>query len=99
MRKIEKEMNKAITEGRNWSSANTMVRVDPDTNKSMVYLHDNHIATVDTSRSDWSWYSVETNEKTLSNWPTRTTKSRLRALGVDVYTRDGTVYIDGSPIV
>ena len=43
MRKIEKEMNKAITEGRNWSSSNTMVRVDPDTNTAMVYLFDNHI--------------------------------------------------------
>jgi len=98
MRKIEKEMNKAITQKRDWSLSNTMVRVDPDTNKSMVYLHGHHIATVDTSRSDWSWYSVETNEKTLSNWPTNTTKSRLRALGVDVYTKAGTVYLNGSEV-
>jgi hypothetical protein len=106
MRKIEKEMNKAITEGRNWSSSNTMVRVDPDTNKSMVYLHNNHIATVDRVASEWGWYHtvktfefrVVVNEKTLSNWSTNTTKSRLRALGVDVYTKAGTVYLNGSEV-
>jgi len=99
MRKIEKEMKKAIRQRSNWSSSNTMVRVDPDTNKSMVYLHGNHIATVDNVLSGWGWYSVVVNEETLSEHPTRTTKNRLRALGVDVYTKAGTVYLDGSPIV
>lgn len=99
MRKIEKEMNYAIAQGRNWSSANTMVRVDPETRKRKVYLHGNHIATVDVYSSGWGWVgSVEVNTYTLSNWPTNTTKSRLRALGVDVQTRKGVTYVDGEAV-
>jgi len=92
MRKIEKEMNAAISQGRNWSSANTLVRVEPETRLRHVYLHGHHIATVDTSNE------VDPNLETLAGWPTNTTKSRLRALGVDVYTKAGTTYIDGSAV-
>jgi hypothetical protein len=44
MRKIESQMNKAITEKRDWKLANTeVVTVD---GVSTVYLHDNKIAEV-----------------------------------------------------
>ena len=98
MRKIEKEMNRAINQGYNWSSANTKVHVEPTNGWRYVYLHGHHIATVDTGRSDWNWYSITPNLETLSQWPTNTTKSRLRALGVDVYTKAGTTYVNGSAI-
>ena len=46
MRKIEQQMNNAISNNLNWQSANTAVTYDPETNESKVYLHGNHIATV-----------------------------------------------------
>lgn len=92
MRKIEKEMNRAINQGYNWSSANTKVHVEPTNGWRYVYLHGHHIATVDTSDE------VDTNLETLADWPTNTTKSRLRALGVNVYTKAGTTYVDGSAV-
>ena len=45
MRKIERQMNQAIRERRNWSGSNTMVMVDHN-NKARVYLHGNLIAEV-----------------------------------------------------
>ena len=92
MRKIEAEMNRAINQGRNWSSANTTVHVEPTNGWRYVYLHGHHIATVDTGNE------VDPNLETLAQWPTNTTKSRLRALGVDVYTKAGTTYVNGSAI-
>jgi len=46
MRKIEREMNAAISNNLNWQKDNTAVTFDPETNESKVYLHGNHIATV-----------------------------------------------------
>lgn len=100
MRKIEKEMNYAVAQGRNWSSANTMVRVEPETRLRHVYLHGHHIATVEVLSPGWGWMGhVKPNLETLADWPTNTTKSRLRALGVNVYTRNHTTYVDGVPVV
>jgi hypothetical protein len=70
MRKIEQEMNNAISNNKNWQSANTAVTFDPETNESKVYLHGNHIATVGddfVQIFDGGWQSV-------------TTKSRLNAI-------------------
>ena len=63
----------------------------------MVYLHDNHIATVHHHRDNPTRW-VQVNKDTLRDYPTRTTMSRLRALGVDVCTRKGQVMLDGLPI-
>lgn len=46
MRKIEQQMNQAITDNVNWQSANTSVVYCEETGESKVYLHGNHIATV-----------------------------------------------------
>ena len=46
MRKIERQMNAAISDGINWKSANTEVIFDAETNTSTVYLHGNKIAEV-----------------------------------------------------
>ena len=46
MRKIETQMNAAISNNLNWSKDNTRVEFDPETNESTVYLHGNKIAVV-----------------------------------------------------
>ena len=96
MRKIEKEMLAAINGGRDWSKDNTTVTIDRGAFRSYhadVYLHGNHIAYV------WCRMGmpnrVVANVETLAAYPTRTTMSRLRALGVDVCTRKGVVYCNG----
>ena len=68
MRKIETQMNQAVSKDANWSSANTTVTSEEGVSK--VYLHGNHIATVGEDSLqlfDGGWQSV-------------TTKSRLNAL-------------------
>ena len=42
--------------------------------------------------------TVIPNLTTLSAWPTVTTKSRLRALGVNVTTRKGITYVDNKEV-
>ena len=53
MRKIEQEMNSAIRYRRNFSKANTSVRCfknrDGITTEMDVFLHGNHIASLDTA--------------------------------------------------
>ena len=61
--------------------------------RSEVYLHGNHIA-------DY-WHesgSLEVNSRTLAQWSTPTTKSRLRALGANVATRKGITYLNNVAI-
>jgi hypothetical protein len=70
MRKIEMMMNSAIRYRKNFSSGNTTVRAFRESVD--VYLHGNHIATLDTA----------THALTLKDggWQSVTTKSRLNAL-------------------
>ena len=70
MRKIEQQMNTAISDNQNWQSDNTAVTFDPETNESKVYLHGNHIATVG---DDF----VQIFD---GGWQSNTTKSRLNAI-------------------
>ena len=86
MRKIDAEMKTAVAERRSWKSGNTEVVADSNTVK--VYLHGNPIATVDESKN------VEVNMDTVSRWPTNTTLSRLRALGVSVRRVGGVVQFE-----
>ena len=73
MRKIEKLMCQAVERCTNWMMDNTTV-VRTSENKMAVYLFQNHIADVDMCGS------VIINYDTLAKWPTRTTKSRIKAL-------------------
>ena len=76
MRKIEMEMNSAIRYRRNFSKANTSVRCFKNRNGITtdvdVFLHGNHIASLDTA----------SNQLTIKDggWQSVTTKSRLNAL-------------------
>jgi hypothetical protein len=89
MRKIETEMVLAAKSHRNWKKDNTeTVRCIGCTR---VYLHGNEIAKVLDNGT------VIPERITLKQWPTRTTLSRLWALGVDVYQRRHTIYLNGEP--
>ena len=72
MRKIERLMNQAITEGRNWKSGNTeVITLYPaGVQTSWVYLHGNHIATI----TDGSVKLYDGGHQSA------TTKSRLNAI-------------------
>ena len=88
MRKIEQQMIDALRAGRAWQSGNTVVSAPDRTGRVAVYLHGNHIA-------DWREGQAVPNLGTLANWPTATTKSRLRALGVPIEQRKGSIYVNG----
>ena len=98
MRVIEREMLEAIKHGRNWSKDNTRVETDSGYRSYVadVYLHGHHIAEIYCRMGCGD--VVIPNVDTLLQWPTRTTMSRLRALGVDVCTRKGDVYLNGERI-
>lgn len=92
MRKIEQQMVNAVrNKAVRFVNGNTWVSSDGD--KSQVFLHNNHIATVhhDTGK-------LGVNRYTLRKWPTKTTISRLRALGAKVETRKGIVYLNGEAL-
>jgi hypothetical protein len=101
MRKIEQQMTQAIRDGRNWHSGSTMVRQCPvvgDT-ETEVYLHGHLIAKRYSGGFDTAiGIPFQAVEHTLRNWPTRTTVSRLRALGIDAAIRKGKPTINGKEI-
>ena len=72
MRKLEKQMNFALSNKSNWAGSNTTVTYNDSTNCSSVYLHGHQIATLDHN----------TNAVKLSScgYETVTTKSRLNAI-------------------
>ena len=90
MRKIEQAMLGAIAEGTDWCSGNT--RVSCFGRYAEVYLHGNLIATIAKNGDVSPLLSV------IATWPTTTTKSRLKALGVNVYTKNFTTYVDNVAI-
>ena len=90
MRKIEQQMNDAITNNKSWQSANTSVVCD-DNGVSHVYLHGNKIAEVG---DDY----VQIFD---GGWQSNTTKSRLNAIlkehaidGECVYQKNFKWYVD-----
>ena len=72
MRKIEKQMNFALSNKGNWGNGNTSVFFYPSENVSEVRLHGNLIA----------WYDHTKQSLGISScgYETNTTKSRLNAL-------------------
>ena len=70
MRKIEQQMNDAISNKQNWQSANTSVHFNEEENVSVVRLHGNKIAEV----------GVNFIRLFDGDHQTNTTKSRLNAI-------------------
>lgn len=100
-RKIEREMVKACAACRSWAGSNTKTTpfVTPVTYGKLsgrvgvsVFLHGNHIAEVVDGQ-------VLVNVETLTRWPSNTTKSRLRALGVNLVQKNFELYIDGKLVL
>ena len=104
MRKIETKMLKAIANLHDMYQDNTYVKHGSTEGDDFmdafdyadVYLHGNLIATVYHPSTSGQYVSVDL--KTLRAYPTRTTMSRLRALGIDVCTRKGEAYLHGYPL-
>ena len=72
MRKIEQQMNRAISNKSNWSSSNTQVSYNESTDCSSIYLHGHQIATFD--------HNNQAVKLSSCGWQTVTTKSRLNAI-------------------
>ena len=72
MRKIERQMNFAISNKGDWSSSNTRVEFNDSTNCSSVFLHGHNIATFD--------HNLKAVKISSCGWQTVTTKSRLNAI-------------------
>ena len=72
MRKLERQMNFAISNKGNWAGSNTSVSYNNSTNCSSIYLHGHQIATVD--------HNTQAVKISSCGWTTNTTKSRLNAI-------------------
>lgn len=82
MRSIDKEMLAAVCRRENWKCGNTQVEVSSDKNIVKVFLHDNLI---------YKCVGIE-ESFTLAGWDTNVTRNRLRALGVNLFRKNGKVY-------
>lgn len=91
MRVIERLMNSAVAQKRNWSLSNTSVRIG-DAGTAHVYLHGNHIASVMTGGH------LVVIADTFKRYPTPTTRSRLSALGANVRISKRHPYLNGQPL-
>lgn len=93
MRKIEQEMMAALKQRKPFNKDNTFIVGDDSSgcpfDYSWVFLHGNNLGYW--RHSDGQF---EVNRDTLKQWPTVTTKSRLRALGVNLTQKKGKIYID-----
>ena len=72
MRKLERQMNFAISNKGNWAGSNTQVNYNSNTNCSSIYLHGHQIATFD--------HNLKAVKLSSCGYQTRTTKSRLNAI-------------------
>ena len=78
MRKIEQQMNNAISNKVDWSSSNTRVEFNNNTNCSTVVLHRTAIAVFD--------HNTKALKLNTGGWHSVTTKSRLNAILQEVKT-------------
>ena len=96
MRKIEQQMIQAIKtissdpNAKGFSKDNTIVVNAGD--RAKVFLHGNHIADV------FNTGKLEVNLPVLRNWPSMTTRSRLRALGANLVSIKGVLHLNGKSI-
>ena len=72
MRKLERQMNFAISNKGNWSGSNTQVTYNNSTNCSSIFLHGHQIATFD--------HNLKAVKLSSCGYETVTTKSRLNAI-------------------
>lgn len=85
MRTIEKNMLNALREKKTWRNSNTAVVFNEDKSECRVYLHGNCIFAVCEGVARF----------TLAGWNSKTTRSRLNALGVGIYCKNFAPYRNG----
>lgn len=85
MRTIEKMMCAAVNGRKSWMLSNTSVSINRENGEVRVYLHGNCIYRKNN----------EGEFINLCGWNTNTTRSRLRALGIDICTKNYTPYLNG----
>lgn len=97
MRKIEQEMLNAVRSIRSWQGGNTTVFTAGGI--ITVCLHGNRIATSAGTDTGYSGSpTMKPDLDTFRKWPSRTTCSRLRALGIAASLKNGLPCIDGEAI-
>lgn len=103
MRKLEHLMMKAVHDAVDWKLSNTEVRRERSSYAThtvhilSVHLHGNHIADVTVYPA--TGIAVATaNRATFIQWPSRTTVSRLRALGINASVKYRVPHIDGHAV-
>ena len=72
MRKLERQMNFAISNKADWCGSNTQVNYNSNTNCSTISLHGHQIATFD--------HNLKAVKLSSCGYTTHTTKSRLNAI-------------------
>lgn len=94
MRKIEEKMLDALRNQRTWYEGNTAVfaynPMELSNSCAHVFLHGHLIAWVYLPEME-----ATPNLATIIRFPTNTTISRLKALGVDVCRKKGKIYLNG----
>lgn len=101
MRVIERGMVNAIHEGKDFRRDNTVVVYDEVWSTGRVYLFGNEIVRFSHMEDPITRKKeilVQPNLETIRNWPTPTTLSRLRAMGVNVRKEQGVVYLNNRSI-
>ena len=88
MRKIEHEMLAALNSDKDWGKGNTSVEGYPN---RAIYLHGNCIARLECGE-------LKIVKDTLTQYPTKTTVSRLKALGFNLCTTRGELMLNGKPL-
>ena len=78
MRKLERQMNFAVSNKSNWCGSNTQVTFNENTNCSSVRLHGHLIATYD--------HNIKAIKIDSCGWQSVTTKSRLNAILSELIT-------------
>ena len=92
MRKLERQMNFAVSNKGNWSGTNTQVTYNESTNCSSVCLHGHQIATYD--------HNLKAVKLSSCGYETVTTKSRLNAIleevkyGCKVFQKDWNWFVN-----
>lgn len=98
MRKIESLMCNAVTQRIPWQLNNTTVTATKENDPYhqfhvstyvTIYLHGSRIAYQD----PYQPHELRIDHATLKKYPTRTTLSRLRALGFDLHVLKGKLYV------
>lgn len=98
MRKIEEKLVRAVRDWKSFHLDNTDFRIVSH-RKGEIYLHNNCIAKV--VKHPWPICGktyIYINEISLCGWNTPTTRSRLRALGVNIRQKDFMPILDGDEI-